>query len=89
MPGKELPAPGGKGFTFCALIVLALLVVKEKLSSPLFLRLSTSGRAVGGFVCKCSIRRKDREDGKTVSVPNSHREKFQGGVGPTKLEVCA
>lgn len=81
MPAKELPAPGGKGFTFSALIVLALLIVKEKLSSPAYLPKASYLRKSCGRFCVQMLSKKKRPRGwkNCVSIPNSHREKFQGG----------
>lgn len=89
MPAKELPVAGGEDFTFCALIVLALLVGKEKLSSPAYPPKAALRKSCGSL-CMQMLHKKKRPRGwkNCVSVPNSHREKFQG-VGPARLEVCA
>lgn len=90
MPEKELPAHGGKGFTFCVLIVPALLIVKEKLCSPAYLpKMSHLRKSRGRFCVQMLHKKKRLRDGKTVPLYQTPTERYFGGVGPTKLEVCA
>lgn len=90
MPAEELPAPGRKGFAFCALTVLALLVAKEKLSSPAYPPKAAYLRKNCGRFCVQMLLKKERPRGwkNCVSVPNSHREKFQRGCSCNSGGIC-
>lgn len=90
MPAKELPALRGKGVAFCALIVLVLLIVKEKLSSPSYPPKASYFRKNCGRFCVQMLHKKKRprEWKKSVSTANSHREKFQGGWSYPERGMC-
>lgn len=79
---KGAPNSWGKGFTFCALILLALLIVKEKLSSAACPTNASYLRKRCGSFCVRMLHKKKRLGGwkNCVSAQNSHREKFQRGV---------